>query len=131
MYQGAHCYVLLKKLLPSAVVSKNLPNALSMHQLGNLSVTNQAQVTVRGFSYKAVFFSSAVISGEKLHCSKRFAVVHKEGPSEGLSEKEPAPPPPEIQNSSAPPYAPEDPIEAGVFNASNWTEDIALVRNRD
>ena len=31
---------------------------------------------------------------------------------------------------TAPPYAPGEPIEAGVFNTSNQAEDIALVRNK-
>ena len=31
---------------------------------------------------------------------------------------------------TAPPSAPGGPIEASVFNASNWVEDIALVRNQ-
>ena len=31
---------------------------------------------------------------------------------------------------TAPPYSPGDPTEAGIFNASNWAEDIALVRNQ-
>ena len=38
--------------------------------------------------------------------------------------------PPEIQNSTAPPSAPGDPIEAGVFNAPNLPEDISLVGNQ-
>ena len=68
--------------------------------------------------------------GETLHCDKRFAVVRGDDPDEGLFEKLPAPPPPEIQNSTASPSAPGDPIEAGVFNTSNRAEDISLVRNQ-
>ena len=45
-------------------------------------------------------------------------------------DKYPVPPPPEIKNSTAPPSAPGDPIVAGVFNAPNWEEYIALVRNQ-
>ena len=66
---------------------------------------------------------------EKLHCAKRFTVVQAEVPAEGLFEKEPDPPPPDIHNSTAPLSAPGDPIEADVFNTSNQTEDISLVRN--
>ena len=51
-----------------------------------------------------------------------FAVVWEVGPAEGLFEKYPAPPPSEIQNLTAPPSAPGDPIEYGVFNASNRAE---------
>ena len=40
------------------------------------------------------------------------------------------PTPPEIQNLTAPSSAPGDPIEAGIFNASNWAEEISLVRNQ-
>ena len=87
-------------------------------------------MTCRGLSYQAVLFSSTTITGDTLYFTKRFAVVQEEGPSEGLFEKEPAPPPTEIQNSTSPPSAPGDPIEAGVFNTSNWSEDIALVRNQ-
>ena len=57
-------------------------------------------------------------------------VIREEVPDEGLFEKEPAPPPSEIQNSTAPPSAPGDPTEAGDFNVSNRSEDIALVRNK-
>ena len=91
---------------------------------------HQYQVTSRGLSYEAVFFFSATIPRETFHCAKRFAVVREGGASEGLFEKEPAPPPSEIQNSTASPSAPGDPIEDGVFNASNWSEYIALVRNQ-
>ena len=31
---------------------------------------------------------------------------------------------------TAPPSSPGDPIEAGVFNASNWAEDIYLFSNQ-
>ena len=57
-------------------------------------------------------------------------VVREEGTAKGLFDKEPAPLPPEIQNSTSPPSAPGEPIEAGVFNASNRAEYIALVRNQ-
>ena len=57
-------------------------------------------------------------------------VVREEVPEEGLFDKEPDTLPPYTQNSIAPPSVPGDPIEAGVFNASNWAEDIVLVRNR-
>ena len=101
-----------------------------MQRLENLCVTHQAQVTCRGLSYEAIFFSPATIPGETFHCAKRFMVVWEEGPAEGLFGKEPAPPPPEIHNSTAPPSAPGDPIEAGIFNASNQAEDIALISNQ-
>ena len=61
---------------------------------------------------------------------KKFIFVLKEGTSEGLFDKYPALPPPDIQNSTTPPYAPGDPIEAVVVNASNRAEDISLVRNQ-
>ena len=54
----------------------------------------------------------------------------EEGPAEGLFDKEPDPPPPEIQNSTTPPSSPGDPIEAGVFNTFIWAEEISLVRNQ-
>ena len=57
-------------------------------------------------------------------------VVRKEGPAEGLFGKETAPPPSEIKNSTAPPSAPGNLIEAVVSNTSNWAEDIDLVRNK-
>ena len=57
-------------------------------------------------------------------------VVQEEGVYEGISYKYPAPPPPEIQNSTAPPSALGDPIEAGIFNASDWAEGISLVSNQ-
>ena len=59
-----------------------------------------------------------------------FPVVWEEGPAEGLSDKEPALPPSEIQNSNAPTSDPGDPIEADVFSAYNRAEDIDLVRNQ-
>ena len=67
---------------------------------------------------------------ETFHCDRKFVVFREEGPDEGLFDKDPAPPPPEIQNSTNPPSAPGDPIEAGIFNASNQTEYIILFRNR-
>ena len=85
---------------------------------------------LRGLSYKSIFFYSATVSGDTFYCAKSFTVVREEGPAEGLFDKDPAHPPPEIQNSTAPPSAPGDPIEAGVFNTFNWTEDISLVRNQ-
>ena len=87
-------------------------------------------MTRGGLSYKSVFFYSATIPRETFYFAKSFAVVQEEGTAEGLSDKEPTPPRPEIQNSTAPTSAPEDPIEAGIVNASNWAEDIALVRNQ-
>ena len=93
-------------------------------------MSHQSQVTRRGISYEYVFFSSATIPGDNFHCVKRFAVVPEEVSAEGLFDKEPAPPPPEIQNSTAPPSAPGDPIEAGVFNTYNWAEEIDIVGNQ-
>ena len=77
------------------------------------------------------FFSSATITGDTFHCAKRFTVIREEGPSEGLFDKDPAPPTPDIHNLTAPPSPPGDPIEAGVFNASNKSEKIALFRNQE
>ena len=54
----------------------------------------------------------------------------RRGPTKGLLEKDPAPPPPEIQNYITPPSATGYPIEAGVFNASNRAGSIDLVRNQ-
>ena len=53
-----------------------------------------------------------------------------EGTAKGLFYKDPAPPPQEIENLIAPPSAPGDPIEAGVFKASNLEEDISIVINQ-
>ena len=103
---------------------------LLTQRLENLRVTHQSQVTLRGLSYEAIFFSSATVPGETFHCAKRFAVIQEEGPAEGLFEKDPAPPQLYIQNLTAPPSAPGDPIEDGVFNAFNWAEDISLFRNQ-
>ena len=79
---------------------------------------------------KLFFFSSVTIPRDTFHCTKRIPVVQEEGPAEGLFYKETAPPPPEIQNSTTPPSDPGNPIESGVFNPSNWAEDIALFRNQ-
>ena len=130
LVQVAQCSVLLKNMRMYTVVSAHLPKALSTQRLDNLRVSHQSQVTCRSLSYEAVLFSSTTITGETLHRAKRFAVVWEEGPDEGLFDKEHAPHPPEIQNSTAPPSAPGDPIESGVFNASNRAEDISLVRNQ-
>ena len=93
LVQGEQCYVLLKKLHPSAVVSEHFPNALTTQRLDNLYMTHQYQVTRRVLSYEAVFFSSHTAPGETFHCDKRFVVAQEEGPYEGLFDKEPAPPP--------------------------------------
>ena len=112
------------------VVSAHLPKALSTQRLDNLRVSHQSQVTRGGLLYKAVYFSSVTIPGETFHFAKRFAVIRQEVPSEGLFKKDPAPTPPGIHNSTAPPSAPGYPIEAGVFNASNRSEYIDLIRNQ-
>ena len=70
------------------------------------------------------------VYGETFHCAKRFTVVREEGHAEGLFEKEPGHPAPEIQNSTTPPSSPGEPIEAGIFKTSNGAEGIALVRNQ-
>ena len=109
----------IKKLRLYAVVFVNLPNDLPTRLLENLRVIHQAQVKRRGLSYKAILFSSVTVPGKTFHCDKRFAVVWEEGGAEGLFDKETDPPPPEIQNSTAPPSAPGDPIGDGIFNVSN------------
>ena len=63
LVQGAQCSMLLKKLIPSAVVNAHLPNTLPMQRLENLRVTHQDQVTHHSLSYEAVFFSYATIPG--------------------------------------------------------------------
>ena len=70
------------------------------------------------------------IPGETFHCAKSFAVIREEGTDKGLFDKELGPPPSEIKNSTAPPSSPGEPIEAGVLNAFNQAEEIALVRNQ-
>ena len=112
---------------PSAVVSAYLPNTLTIKWLENLHVTHQSQVISRGLSYVAVFFSSTIFPGEISHCPKRFVVIQEEGIYEGLFDKEPVTTPLEIHNSTAPPSAPGEPIEAGVFNASNWVEEMYFI----
>ena len=72
-------------------------------------------MTHHRLSYKAFFFSSENILGETLHCVKRFAVICEEGPAEDLFDKDPALPPPEINNLTAQPSAPGDPIEDEVL----------------
>ena len=130
LVQGTQCSVLLKKMCPSSVVSAHLLNALPTQILYDLRVSHQSQVTRRGFSYQVILFSSTTIPRETFHCFKRFTIIWKEGPDEGLFEKYPASPPLEIHNSTAPPSAPGNHIEAGVINTSNWEEEIALVRNQ-
>ena len=93
-------------------------------------MTHQSQVTRPVVSYEAVLFSSATIKGETFHYAKRSTVVWEEGPSSGLFDKYSSPPPSDIHNSTAPPSAPGDPIEAGVLNDSNRAEEISLVRNQ-
>ena len=112
------------------MVSAHFPNALPTQRLENLLETHQSQMTRRGLTYEAVFFSSATIPGETFHCAKRFTVNPEEGPDEGLFDKEPAPTPPEIKNSITSPSAPGKYIKSDVYNASNWAEDISLVRNQ-
>ena len=76
--QGSQCFVLLKKLHPSAVFSAYFPYALLMQKLDNLCVTHQSQVTRHVLSYGATLFRDC--SGETFHSSKRFAVVQEETP---------------------------------------------------
>ena len=73
--QGAQCFVILNNLRSYTIVSVHLPNPLLMQRLGNLRVTHQSQVTRYGLSYKAFFFSSAIVPMETFHSAKRFAVI--------------------------------------------------------
>ena len=98
LVHGAQCYVLLKNLCPSELLSANFPNTLPMQQLEDLRVIYQSQVTCRSLSYEAFFLSSATVPGETFHCAKSLLVVQEEGPSEDLFYNNPDPPPPEIQN---------------------------------
>ena len=75
--QVAQCSMLLKNLRPYTVVSAHLPNALPKQGLDDLHVTHQSQVTRRGLSHEAVFFSSTNFHGETFHCAKRFKVVQE------------------------------------------------------
>ena len=119
LVQRSNCFVLIKKLLYSAVVGAKFPNALTTQRLDNIRVPHQSQVTHHGLSYKAILFSSVTVPGKTFHCDKRFAVVWEEGEAEGLFDKKPDLTLPEIQNSTTPPSDPGDSIEARVFNASN------------
>ena len=87
LVQVSQCYVILKNLRPSAVVSAHLPNALPTQRFDDLRVSHKSQVTRRGLSYKELFFYYATIPGYTFHCDKRFAVVRKEGPVEGIFDK--------------------------------------------
>ena len=93
-------------------------------------MTHLSHVTRLGLSCISVFLSSVTFPGQTFHYSKRFVVICEEGIAEVLSDKYPAPPPPEIQNSNAPPSDPGGSIEAGVLNGSNQAEDISLFRNQ-
>ena len=77
MGQKSHCYMLYKKMRPYAVVCAHSLNPLPMQQFDDLCVTHQFQVTRHDLSYKAIFCSSATVTRETLHCSKRFAVVQE------------------------------------------------------
>ena len=55
--------MLLNHLRPSAVFSAHFPNSLPTQRLDNLRVTHQAQVTRRGLSHEAVFFSYEIVHG--------------------------------------------------------------------
>ena len=129
MSKVSQCSVILNNLRPYIVGSAHFPNALPMQRLDNLCVAHQSQVTRRGLSYKAFFFSSVTNYGDTFHFAKRFMVVWEEWPDAGLFDKNPASPPPEIQDSTSPPSASGGSIEAGVFNTSNWGKYIDLVSN--
>ena len=91
LVHGAQCYVLLKNLCPSELLSANFPNTLPMQQLEDLRVIYQSQVTCRSLSYEAFFLSSATVPGETFHCAKSLLVVQEEGPSEDLFYNNPDP----------------------------------------
>ena len=118
--QGSQFHMLLNKLRLSALVSDNLPKTLPTQWLDDLRLKHQYQVTRCGISYKAVFFYSTIFTGDTFCCAKGFAVVQEGVAAGGLFYKYPDPPPLEIQNLTAPPSAPGDPIEAVIFNVYNW-----------
>ena len=94
--QRAKDSVDFKKLRLSTVVSAHFPKVLPTQQLDDLCVSHQSQVTCSSLLCEAVPFSSVTIPGETFHCTKRFAVVREEGPSESLFDKDTDPTPSDI-----------------------------------
>ncbi len=82
--EEARCSVLLSKLRPSRDVEAAFPNRLPMQRLEDLVAVRHEQITRRGLTYEAVFFTSESITGIELSAARRFVVVKEQGPEEGL-----------------------------------------------
>ena len=132
--EGARCSVLLKKLHPSPTINELFPNYESQRRLDDLRATHQAEVTRRGRTYTATFFSSASAHGHILHCANRWVTVLEEGNADGYWDNPRA----RTQAGGGGAATNADtngaseqgaPIDDLVFNASNRAEDIARVRD--
>ncbi len=80
--EGARCSVLLSKLRPSRDVEAALPNPLP--SLKDLVAVRHKQITRRGLTYEAIFFTSDSVTGIELSAARRFVVVKEQGADEGL-----------------------------------------------
>lgn len=128
--EGARCSVLLSKLRPSIDVEAAFPNRLATQRLEDLVAVRHEQITRRGLTYEAVFFTSESIPGIELSAARRFVIVNQQGPEEGLWDTTPASNPPAGVvggNSISIPVA----IDDAIFHSSgSRAEDIAMVRNQ-
>ena len=82
--EGARCSVLLSKLRPSRDVEAAFPNPLPTQRLEDLVAVRHEQITRRGLTYEAIFFTSDSVTGIELSAARRFVVVKEQGPEEGL-----------------------------------------------
>ncbi len=136
--EGARCSVLLTKLRPSGDVQAAFPNRLATQRLEDLVAVRHEQITRRGLTYEAVFFTSESITGGiELSAASRFVVVKEQGPQVGLwdtpasdspaSGASPAQVVGVVGTSISIPIA----IDDAIFNSSrSRDEDIAMVRNQ-
>ena len=126
--------MLLSKLRPSIDVEAAFPNRLATQRLEDLVAVRHEQITRRGLTYEAVFFTSESIPGIELSAARRFVIVNQQGPEEGLWDTTPASNPPASEaspaqgvvggNSISIPIA----IDDAIFHSSgSRAEDIVTV----
>ena len=126
---GARCTVLFKRLHPKDVVVAKFPNYGAQDRLDDLVVTKKEQVTRKGHSYPAIFFSSKSFPDKSsLYTCTRYAVVKEEGDPIGFfaAEREETSLLPAVEAGALNNAVP---IERSVFFATGTAKDILCVQN--
>ncbi len=76
--EGARCSVLLSNLRPSRDVEAAFPNRLVTQRLKDLVAVQHEQITRRGLTYEAIFFTSDSVTGIELSNARKFVIVKEQ-----------------------------------------------------